>query len=68
MSGQDQVIYMIYGIRQTIKYIFGIVRNQIGNMTNDMRRIADESGLTDDYNELREQTDRATAFYGIYEK
>ena len=68
MSGQDQVIYMIYGIRQTIKYIFGIVRNQIGNMTNDMRRIADEAGLTEDYQVLRDATRDAGTNFMAYMK
>ena len=66
MSGTDQIINIIYIIRQFMAFIFRNIQNQLSNMRNDMQRIADESGLTDDYNELREQTDRATAEMGTW--
>lgn len=66
MSGTDQIINIIYIIRQFMAFIFRNIQNQLSNMRNDMQRIADESGLTDDYNVLREQTDRATAEMGTW--
>ena len=64
MSGTDQIINIIYLIRQFMAFIFRNIQNQMSNMRNDMQRIADESGLTDDYNELREQTDGAASKMG----
>lgn len=61
MSGSDQIINIIYIIRQFMAFIFRNIQNQISNMRNDMQEIADRSGLSNDYEQLREQTDRATA-------
>jgi hypothetical protein len=66
MSGEDQIINIIYLIRQFMIFIFGNIKTQLSNMRSDMQKIADKSGLSDDYEQLREQTDRATADMGTW--
>ena len=52
MSGTDQIINVIYFIRQFISFIFTNVHGQILNMKQDLTLIADESGLSNDFQEL----------------
>ena len=52
MSGTDQIINIIYFIRQFISFIFTNVHGQILNMKQDLTLIADESGLSNDFQEL----------------
>lgn len=66
MSGMDQIINIIYLIRQFMKFIFRNIQNQMSNMRNDMQEIADKSGLSQDYKQMREQTDGAAAEMGTW--
>ena len=52
ISGTDQIINIIYFIRQFIYFIFNNVQGQIQNMRNDLTLIADESGLSSDVTEI----------------
>ena len=66
MSGMDQIINIIYLIRQFMKFIFRNIQSQLSNMRSDMLKIADKSGLNDDYKQIREQTDGAAAEMGTW--
>lgn len=61
VTGSDQIIYIIWSIRQFMAFIYRNIDDQIANMRLDLEKIAEDSGLSSDYEKLRNATDVAMA-------
>ena len=61
VTGSDQIIYIIWSIRQFMAFIYRNIDDQMANMRLDLEKIAEDSGLSSDYEKLRNATDAAMA-------